>query len=262
MKKVIIILILTSLFQVSFTYTQDKIKGGYKSCKVYGYWYKSNQLDIESKSLGTQYIYDEAGNIIEMIDPVLINELKETYKFDKNGILLESSTYNTNGSILTSRYTYKYDSLGNKIEVTSTGGWGDSRTTYKYDNKRNMVEEIAHFSGNFHHKNTYKYDLKGNMIEDAFYDTDKKFSFGNRYKYNEVGRKIEAIVFYPDGKFGNSETYKYDENGNLIEKIENNSTFPKFYKYKYDEFNNVLEEVSYSFESKQPISKFEYVYAK
>ena len=263
MKILLIIGLLLSTLSIN---AQEKIKGGYKNCNVYFYWYKSGNLDINSKNLTRQYQYDEKGNIIEAIDLSLESKIK--YKYDGNDNMLESKVHNTDGSVSISKITRKYDEKGNNIEIVHSASDLDvisidfTKIIYQYDEKGNIMEEAMYVGRSFHHKDTYKYDGKGNKIEAVHYDSDGSVISKFTYKYDEKENKIEDLYHKPDGSVSLKNTYKYDEKGNVIEMVEYDSICSHIYRYKYDEFGNIIETICYFLKGNEPMSKEDYVYTK
>ena len=85
-----------------------------------------------------------------------------------------------------SRYSYTYDSIGNKIENSrySTEGNLDKKINYIYDVNKNLIEEIQ-IAGDGSKQNyyyTYLFDKKGNWIQ--------KISFKGKIADSFVSREI------------------------------------------------------------------------
>jgi len=101
---------------------------------------------------------------------------KYVYKYDDKGNKMEMNQFDSNGN-LKLKDTYKYDDSGNQIE----SNWYDSKgkliykSTYQYDKNKNKIERKSVFSGSREHKLIYKYvfDDFDNWIIKLEYEDDK-----------------------------------------------------------------------------------------
>lgn len=185
-----------------------------------------------SKTVTENYTYDEAGNLIKIIDSdgnittteynsmgkvaVATDEKgrQTSYDYDDLGNLVkityadgtsESFTYDREGNNLTATdrlgriVTMKYDKVGNLLTKTYPNG---AVVSYAYDANYNLVSETSTSGGT----TKYEYDKIGRNT--AIID-----ALGNRteFAYNSHSQ-LESMT---DAK-GNVHTYTYDDNGNRI----------------------------------------------
>lgn len=100
---------------------------------------------------------------------------EESFAFDRQGRLVEQSSYNTDGSSVRMKKEYHYDVGGRLVEDTSVDADGVLiyRTVYSYDDSFGTC--------------TLKcYDGDGNLNE------------GLRYTYDSEGEPLERINYYPN----------------------------------------------------------------
>jgi len=131
------------------------------------------------------YIYDQKGNIIEVIRYNKNKQMDHIIRYDSKGNIIEYVNYNFVGPSCTKiRTTFKYDNNGNLIERTypkSDGSPGE-KTIRKLDNQGRAIEILYYIAdGTLNKKTVLKYDIKekGNSTE-MF-----------KYKWNEKEKKIE-----------------------------------------------------------------------
>ena len=96
--------------------------------------------DVESVEI-TEYTLKES------FGEVITNKIdrKRIYKFNQQGDVFESASYNSDGSLDDKRLS-KYDSQGNNIEYAWYNGDGslDWKFLYKYDSQGNLIEQITY----------------------------------------------------------------------------------------------------------------------
>ncbi|GEM_PF-5400113 len=182
-------------------------------------------FEFENNNLISKKYLDKSKEIREEIT---FGDYNIRNKFDEKGKVVESNYLDEVENLIEleegfSTICYKYDNLGNEIEVNFRGIDGKLATNrefnyaavkYKYDEKSD-VTEIAHFDefGNpteniafGYSKVIYKYDNKRNIIEERYFDSenqqddDKKGISAYVYKYDKFNRKIEESYF---DKFNN-----------------------------------------------------------
>lgn len=188
--------------------------------------------DGVSKTVTENYTYDEAGNLVKIIDSdgnitsteynsmgkvsVATDEKgrQTSYDYDDLGNLVkityadgtsESFTYDREGNNLTATdrlgrtVTMKYDKVGNLLAKTYPNG---AVVSYAYDANYNLVSETSTSGGT----TKYEYDKIGRNT--AIID-----ALGNRtgFAYNSHSQ-LESMTDAKD----NVHTYTYDDNGNRI----------------------------------------------
>ena len=111
--------------------------------------------------------------------------------------------------VLSSKYIYKYDAAGNKIESAcyKADGSLSFKYIYKYDAAGNKIEQANYRAdGSLSGKTIFKYDAAGNMIEYAYYNADGSLSSKSIIKYDAAGNRIELVSYKIETKFGQTET--------------------------------------------------------
>lgn len=171
--------------------------------------------------------------------------MKNTYRFDLKGNLLEEESYDTQFRY---KRIYTYDSLGKRLTLQEYNQKDlESTLIYNYIlNGKNVIEEnSAYQDGSYFLKIKRNFDLKGNMTEQLFYASRGIVTTKYTYSYDDKGNQIEEHMSssYVEAKW----ISKYDEKGNRIElsrytsgKLENKQTFA------YDEQRNKIEENSFN----------------
>jgi YD repeat-containing protein len=217
----------------------------------------------------------------EVVKDINSNSTK-SHIFDEQGSELVENDYMYNEPTPRKKITYKYDTLGNRIEKStfSCTEWNSTlteKTISKYDNKGNVVQETVYSSdGTPSEKYTYQYDANGNKIEENHLTNSMDFSrnlipFGNSekktFKYDEKGNLVVEIWYNSAGGTDRKYTYQYDDKGNKIDgnRIEekqamNGAASTYKYIYKYDDKGNEIEETAYI--NKKVLYKTTYIIEK
>lgn len=175
------------------------------------------------------------------------------------------------------KYIYKYDNVGNKIEVSSYRNETlFSKNIYKYLTKPNgkeIVEIDYDYDGSISSRYLKEFDTKGNKIKHITFDALGKEKSAFLYTYNEKGYNTECIYRWKDetGKGGIKWVSKYDNSGkvlienryDLMNKLQNTHMF----KYNSDglliggivEYPNGKKILQYNniYEGKMKIKKIE-----
>ncbi len=185
-----------------------------------------------SKTVTENYTYDEAGNLIKIIDS------------DGN---ITTTEYNSMGKVSVAtdekgrQTSYDYDDLGNLVKITYADGTSESFT---YDREGNNLTATDRLGRTV----TMKYDKVGNLLTKTYpngavvsYAYDANYNLVSttgtsggvtKYEYDTIGRNtaiIDALgnriefaynshsqlESMTDAK-GNVHTYIYDDNGNRI----------------------------------------------
>ena len=149
---------------------------------------------------------DERGNNI--IHEVWIPDFKEdkltlvnkwTYKYDKKNNKIEE-TYIFD-SIVEDKKIYKYDSLGNQIEIDSYQGSGEltNKEITEYDINGNVVK-ISKFYSDGSLISRSEYDGKGNEIADLRFDSKGFVSYKitRKYEYDDKGNWTVSYIYVND----------------------------------------------------------------
>lgn len=175
--------------------------------------------------------------------------LVHTYKFDTLGrkiqIIIQDSanTYTTN---------YSYDSLGRLDKLTD--GSGSLIVDYDYHPFSGLLSKETNGNGTY---TTYTYDLAGQLISLVNCKADGSVNSRFDYTYDQLGRRsavatvdgtwnytydlagqLKGAVFTSTNPSIESQnlTYGYDAAGNLISKTKGSQTWT----YNYDDNNCVI----------------------
>ncbi|MBC5648978.1 RHS repeat-associated core domain-containing protein [Christensenella tenuis] len=200
------------------------------------------QLVIDAKGQGTNYTYDERGNVVMVVD-ALGQTVAMTYN-DMNKLTYcqrpdgseEWYSYDTRGNLLEYRdpedniTQYEYTPMG---LVSGAASYLDGNLRSRIDYTRNeigqVVSQTVRMDENQNSTTTYTYDLRG-------YPASVTNALGNTtsFFYDALGRKL--YTQHPNGR---QEEWEYNVNGLLTEyrnKIDSNRTYIN--KYTYDELGN------------------------
>lgn len=180
--------------------------------------------------------------------------------YDENGVLWHRMTfdYNEKGNLIKRTDSigfvelYAYDESNNNIEaVLYFAGKARSRWEYKYDIGGNKVEEAKYESdGSLSEKTIFKYDEVGNVVEEFLYKADGSLWLKFRFKYDAAGNRIEMAT-YDLGGLSGRHTYKRDRTGNIIEEEETQYdasgpvTEKRRYEYEFDSHGNWTKQVCF-----------------
>jgi hypothetical protein len=282
-----IIIIATFLFAITSVMADviripeqaNNIKGGYRSCFTYMYFYYNFYGRIEQPRIRKicRADYDENG-ILECFYILNVDETVSSInkrKSDKfgNETLDESSDSYGN---LVHRYVYNRDEQGREIETIiirnksdTTRRWitkyidkemtilyhknkkiyGDTLKTLSiYDDNGNCVEELRYYLiDNYISKNLYRYNINNQKIEYSEYLPECGEILREQYEYNKFGQLIVKVFYNKWSKVTDlSKKEFYDQNGKLVECIwfSNNEPSSKSI-ITYDNYGNKLKEITY-----------------
>ncbi|MBP5325832.1 MAG: hypothetical protein J6Y86_10130 [Pseudobutyrivibrio sp.] len=166
--------------------------------------------ELVNGSEKTSYDYDEYGRLIEKTLP---NGNAQKFDYFTGGMLKSLEMYDSKG--LMDRYTYGYDTRGNRTTVNRFRRDLENVSgeyIYGYD-LENRLTEVS-LDGELIRK--YEYDAFGNRSR--FIDNDELTT----YSYDDLDRLIESVN---DSK---AVSFEYDKRGNRIAEYENgllNKTF-------------------------------------
>ena len=116
-----------------------------------------------SEQIKESYKFDKDGNVIQNNN----NQTKESYKFDKDGNVIQNNNNQTKES-------YKFDKDGNVIQNNNS----QTKESYKFDKDGNVIQ-----NNNNQTKESYKFDKDGNVIQNINSSENKKISL----KFDENG---------------------------------------------------------------------------
>jgi hypothetical protein len=152
---------------------------------------------LEYKNL---YKYDENGHPLEQGTYALGSKFssKDEYTYDTLGRLSDARLYYTDGKIAC-RAVYTYDEQNRPLFINRYDG-NDSilscKYSYRYDRKGNMLEEdVWTNAGDLKEKTAFQYDKRGDVSEQIFYSPAEKPAYRYKFKYRFF-RKERAPTRY------------------------------------------------------------------
>lgn len=175
-----------------------------------------------------EYLYEPLRPISEEVEKAHL-QFKYVYVYNKQGNLLEESSYTGKGELLDST-AYTYDNKGKLTGVKMYNGSGKlmNIATFTFDQKGNKTQLIQRMlDSTVVLKETRKYDNAGILVEK---EVDNPYYYYKRYKY----------------------TWKWDTNGDCLEKkwikYKGANTYVDTYTYKYlshDKTGNWTKRIEY-----------------
>lgn len=234
-----------------------------KSEKVFKYFYKNGELDIQSKRPVRNTEFDSEGNEIKRTvyspnDPFDIYWITE-WKIE-NGKPIESITRKKNMSIVDkSEYVYKNDT----VEILNYDRWGvlTGRYINVYDEKGRITLYLSFDKeGVINQREITTYDTIG-VVENVLYGSDSIVAY-QRIRQNDDPRKQ---IFRLKNEYSDSpQTKIFDEKGRIVSSSiqHKGDKYPYMNKFKYNEYGLLSEEIEYAGTSDKPIALTEYIYEK
>ena len=188
-----------------------------------------NIKHIFSDGRAVSYTYDSMNRMTSVTD--LDGDVtRYTYDAADQRIETASSTLTT---------LYRYDSVGNLLEQTTSGA-SEIAFSYAYNKNGYITGEVRSENGTTT-TNTYVYDALGHLT--SFLQTT---GYGERYAYDKAGNMTEKVLTGTDGiettlkmsyNKANQLTgmangkdkiaYKYDKNGSMVEKALSSQSYGK-----------------------------------
>ena len=207
--------------------------------------------------------FDKSGRMLKRTETFEYETDTEfTYKYDKNGNLLESRGYvfyedNEDGKpteVEVNKYTYDsknrkqtsseqgrysaivtdssfyYDGKGRLIRVASEDNMEDKFIReYTYDSKGRVVKEIYE-NQEFSRSTEYEYNNKGYLTYEKYTDTDYENCATSVYEYDKYGNRVKDTN---TGFYGDVSTYEYSYT-EMGEWLSTTMTDPDGEQYVYD----------------------------
>jgi len=130
-------------------------------------------------------------------------------------MILETQHYMDYGKPKSRNTSYKYDKMGNLIEVVDDDKEFGYKVVYSYDKEGNLISQSGDNEKEPLH--VYTYDDKGRKTTatNHIYKDYSKYTI-TKYEYDSDGLETSAITYDNNDKQLNKSTNKYDKNGNLI----------------------------------------------
>lgn len=167
------------------------------------------------------------------------------YRYDDNGYLIGSVSYNDDGSIRDSS-VQEVDKMGNKTDwiIYDKKRKRKWQYTSEYDNAGNLLETTEYNDGELTQRHMYRYNENNQRIMERQFNSDNVMVWSETFAYDKQGNKTEVADFNGNGSFRAKYTYIYNEKGKPIEEhIFNKDNSDRFEKVltKYDEEGNPIE---------------------
>jgi YD repeat-containing protein len=269
----LVVVYIWEVFQATAKPAEPQVKGGFRSCTVTDYRYKSGKINKKSAEKNYSQIFDEKGNPIELISyrgNKIIQKNKISNKYNTLGLLNEVEYFDNSGKVII-RFIYNYDDKRNKISDESFNGAGEvtGRAFYKYDDNNFLIEETheVRIDSNEFTKGTtyYENDNKGNRIkESAVRSTDISLEVSTEHNFddNNTTSEIDAKEENTNSLSAVTYEYTYDDNDNIILQTRYGIGDTKLVSgFSYDKYGNIVEQISYD-ENGVPGLKTVYEFSK
>jgi len=179
-----------------------------------------------------EYIAVQNGGMIEKGDKISSLFLK----YNDTGYLLESSEYNSDGSLM-QKEVFEYDKKNNRITelLYTESDKIDQRIEIKYNTLRLPIKQFTKDDkGRVFQKTTFLYDERNNLIQQSGYDERGKLAEKSYYTYDDKGN---LILYTGYGEFDNRKiSYKYDNDNRIIESmcVDIQGNFVEKITYQYE----------------------------
>ena len=212
---------------------------------TYSYDQRGNQIrrsqDVAGINLVNDMQYDVFGREITVIES---GDLIKSVIYDRNGRVVETSSYLSHSEKATDKLTY--DAFGRILTKTTANG---AITQYSYDDQNRIVTvttpdgivtstqqnafgERVEISDNLGRVIVYKYDNNGNLIE-----TDDSLEGLSSATYDKNNNKLVTTDFY-----GEKIEYEYDVADRVL--IRKETDTGAITEFGYDAKNQLIREVS------------------
>jgi len=193
-----------------------------------------NRYEIDDTFI---YTLDKAGRVISTQNPHPEFGSYTTFKYDKNGNLIKTSSEDARGYIVE---TFTYDSKGRALTSLSTeDDEFFNKSTYTYDAKGRMTGLEFEEAGGYKASETNTYDSKGLLLSSVSASSDRTSKNVYYYDANGLRIKTESTV---DGKKSTTYEYEYNKRGDLLKETWISTANTKtVYGYYYDELGELID---------------------
>ncbi|MEW6600992.1 MAG: hypothetical protein AB1499_08480, partial [Nitrospirota bacterium] len=158
------------------------------------------------------YVYDEAGNMCGVNDPV-----QGSIKYQYDLVDRVTKIIYPDGKVL----SYGYDPAGNRKSLTYPDG---EAVSYNYG-KTNCLTEIIFVAGRI----CFEYDKSGRFVKKTLPN-----GISIAHAYNNAGRLTEMLVTGPHGSTLFNYSYKSDAVGNFLEIRKKSEKYENISRFTYD----------------------------
>lgn len=234
--------------EVGYTYDAlNRESVTYPDGRVVSYTYLDNdwmETVTDPEVQMSTYEYDEAGRVVGVDHP---NRTFSTRSYDRAHRLVTLENYQDGGDVL-SGFSYLYDPVGQRTQVTQTFGWRNPETVvenYSYDGIRRLVgvtdsEDVV---------TSYGYDRASNRTlwetNDDPFGQSPQDGFTATYIYNGANQLLTADIERTPASQSEFVTYTYDGNGNRIDRLVDGNGADDGMAYTYDDENRLVVAQSY-----------------
>lgn len=171
----------------------------------------------------TSYKFDKQGNLIEEIETTPKESIplsRIIREYDKKGKLVTLLFYNAAGDIV-SKESYTYDNTGNLISVDKykADGTLSEKKLFAFENGE-KIEQVYLGDGSLISKTIHKYDQHGREIEQCSYGKEGGLYFKSNAQFRENGILSEISKSWMDMLYtylNSMEVKRFDNDGNIIE---------------------------------------------
>lgn len=186
-----------------------------------------------------RYEYDNYFNLVTKIKENLYIENIPEIKIEKDN--KTRKRFSLSPTLYAESFRFKSEDFNNTFKNVIIDA--DFNFSYKYDTLGKKIEMIEWFkSGSINKKEIYSYDSLENIIEINYYGWNYKKNIVEKVRHiTFFQNKFEIFDYDLDGKIKYQTTYKFDDNFNLIEANEFNEQFKINYKILYS-YNNKNKE--------------------
>ena len=212
-------------------------------------YFDNDWLETATDPVGgtSAYSYDDAGRVVYTDHP---NNTHSSRTYDRANRLLFLGNYQEtqNGQDVLSEFSYLYDAVGQRTQVTSVYGWRQPDTVvenYTYDNLRRLTG-VTDSEGL---ETVYGYDRASNRTlwetNDDPYGQSPQDGFTAVYTYDAANRLLTADITRTPASQSEFITYEYDANGNRINRLVDGRGIDEGTAFTYDDENRLVSAYDY-----------------
>lgn len=174
------------------------------------------------------FTLDEHARIVEYIvyDPGGALSSRFTYRYDTRGNKLEHNMYAWTGQSM-GRLVYTYDEAGRQLTATSydRDDAVASKSVNSYDSKGHLTEWAQHHGEVLRYKKLFKHDDKGRVTEEETFEFNAPPNLRSShapvpgkivYTFDDKRRSKEISTYEPNGALKSREVQTLDEHGSQV----------------------------------------------
>jgi hypothetical protein len=225
--------LLSVLFLISVGLSQSRVNVKTMTIKKYKFIdEKFGEYNFDEEPYLIQKdTYDVKGNLTERLytnsDGQIIDSLKSykyqsfgksTYKYDENNNLIISNDIKSDGTIKRKeKYSYNSKNQVLSVLIEVLGGDNVFRHDYTY-NEFDSLKTVDYFTepSTLVGKEILKYNSSKNVVEEIFYDENGSIDTKHKYEYNNDDRLVKKVGYDSEGLLSNVYIHDYDSLGRKI----------------------------------------------